>query len=68
MGEGEVAKNTWLPLREVAEREGCCYMTVWRAVNRGELKAKRRGPKSHWKVRASVADEWGHPDEEVERD
>jgi hypothetical protein len=38
-------------------------MTAWRAVQRGDLKAKRRRPNSHWKVRASVADAWGHPEE-----
>jgi hypothetical protein len=66
MTEQTGVKDPWLTLREVAAREGCCYMTVWRAVQRGDLKAKRRGPNSHWKVRASVADAWGHSEEEDE--
>ena len=43
---------------EVALRAGCSRVTVWRAINDGELPAFRLGARGTFRVRPESLEEW----------
>jgi excisionase family DNA binding protein len=46
---------------QVAQRAGCSRVTVWRAIDRGELEAYRLGARGTYRVRPEAVEAWLQP-------